>query len=46
MEYAKVVVDCLNAWHCRTPDWFVLDDFARAGASLHFWLRARRARGA
>ena len=36
-EYAKGLVDQLNAWHCRKPDCFAVEDFARSAASLHFY---------
>ena len=36
-EYAKGRVDQLNAWHCRKPDCFTVEDFARSAASLHFY---------
>ena len=36
-EYAKGLVDQLNAWHCREPDCFAVEDCARSAASLHFY---------
>jgi hypothetical protein len=35
--YVKGLVDRANAWHCREPDCFAVDDFARSAASLHFY---------
>jgi len=36
MEYAKGLVDQLNAWHSREPG-FVVDDFTKTTRSMHFY---------
>jgi 23S rRNA U2552 (ribose-2'-O)-methylase RlmE/FtsJ len=36
MEYAKGLVDKLNAWHSRTPD-LVVDDFTSTTRAIHFY---------
>lgn len=36
MEYAKGLVDQLNAWHSREPD-FEVDAFTRSTRSMHFY---------
>lgn len=37
IEYAKSLVDQLNAWHTRTPDTFSVDDFTLQAGSMHFY---------
>ena len=36
IEYAKNLVDQLNAWHSREPD-FAIDEFTRTTRSMHFY---------
>jgi hypothetical protein len=36
IEYAKALVDQLNAWHSREPG-FVVDEFTRTTRSMHFY---------
>jgi cephalosporin hydroxylase len=36
IEYAKRLIDQLNAWHSREPA-FVVDDFTRTTRSMHFY---------
>ncbi len=37
IEYAKRLIDRLNAWHSEQPHWLSVDDFTRSAASLHFY---------
>lgn len=37
MEYAKDLVDRLNAWHSRDPESFRVDELTRTMHSLHFY---------
>jgi predicted SAM-dependent methyltransferase/limonene-1,2-epoxide hydrolase len=37
IEYAKALVDRLNAWHTRTPEQFSVDDFTLQAGSMHFY---------
>jgi hypothetical protein len=37
IEYAKALVDRLNAWHTQSPEQFAVDDFTRQAASMHFY---------
>jgi hypothetical protein len=37
IEYAKTLIDRLNAWHTRTPDEFSMDDFTLQAGSVHFY---------
>ncbi len=37
VEYAKDLVDRLNAWHSRDPESFRVDDFSRSAHSVHFY---------
>lgn len=36
-EYAKDLVDKLNAWHSRDPERLAVDDFTRSTRNLHFY---------
>lgn len=36
MEYAKVLIDQLNAWHSKEPG-FVVDEFTRTTRSMHIY---------
>ncbi len=36
MEYAKGLVDQLNAWHSREPE-FAVDEFTKSTRSMHFY---------
>ncbi len=36
LEYAKALIDQLNAWHSREPE-LVVDEFTRTTRSMHFY---------
>jgi hypothetical protein len=37
IEYSKLLVDRLNAWHTRTPEQLSVDDFTLQARSMHFY---------
>ena len=37
IEYAKALIDRLNAWHTEDPEALSVDDFTLQAASLHFY---------
>jgi hypothetical protein len=37
IEYAKALIDRLNAWHTRTPEELSVDDFTLQAGAMHFY---------
>jgi len=37
VEYTKLLIDKLNAWHSMEPDKLAVDDFTRSAHSMHFY---------
>jgi hypothetical protein len=37
IEFSKTLIDQLNAWHSREPEWLKVDDFTRTACSMHYY---------